>query len=405
MADEQESSQGWSFDRWLAVVGTVIGILGLLASTWYVQEARQGIQKDVKAHWLAAVELTLLLSFTCGIVLAIWRTRDLKNKEKELQQEKSKSSTLEDQNKQLSSDLGAAKEELKFLTQKDARRWESRTNIVYGHIQYPPFLEYDATKGDTPTGLGVEFLGRLLDFSLDGHKVEISPEEKKRDWGDILEGLIKNKYDVVATPLFATFERSRQVAFTAPLFFSNIGLFVSKEASTYPDWQDMTAGNMKSIIERIGRLRFMSVKGEISEKLANKYSPPNSIEPLEGRTVLRNLFERVAASKSQQYALFCESFYAHYQPKVKSGEVVNVLGWHQILYPVCFAVRLSDYQLVNLLNIRLLQFTQMGGALPLLAKQLSSYQKDTLTVEEVKKHFVAEWPNSVKKDPGGQVHA
>ena len=380
------------------VLGVVLGIIAIAA----VKESRDWVHDLFLDYW----RWGLIVLFAVGLVTAIWRTYDLKNTKARLRAVESGSRDLMAQKEQLEADLRAtakardeAISERKELSErlcswrpyaKDCRgRWETVTQVKFGHLAYHPFLEYPLN--GSPSGLGVEWLRELLGFSLHGSKIEVLPEERKRDWSNIIEGLTEGKYDVVATPLFATFDRSKQVAFTAPLFFSNIGLYVSKEASEMSVWKNIRVDGLESAIKRAGELVFLSVKGEISEKLANKYTEPEFIKALGGGILLSSLFRKIATSNATHHALFCESFYAQLQPEVKAGAVVNVLPLHQILYPVCFALRLGDYQLANLLNIRLLRFTQGGGAFPGLAKRLAA-SGDHLTEEEVRRHFVAEWP-------------
>ena len=84
-----------------------------------------------------------------------------------------------------------------------------------------------------------------------------------------------------------------------------------------------------------------------------------------------------------------------------------MLPAQSILYPVCFAVPYGDYELANLLNIRLLQFTQKKSALDELAEWLARDRGLVDTVDKkdrsnfiknVKKHFVAAWPLEKGKD-------
>jgi ABC-type amino acid transport substrate-binding protein len=384
-------SNKWGIDRWVGVSGVLVAFFALLIAVLglvLIKEARE----EMRAYWSPALKVFLILvivSFVCSVGIALWRTRGLKDTRAKLKQAETRVSELNNENKELKDERDKRR--------IDRGRWETVTKIRFGHLPYDPFLEY-ALNG-TPSGLAVEWLNQLLDYSLGGSKVQISPDKRKRAWDNILQGLIEGEYDVVATPLFATFDRSKQVAFTAPLFFSNIGLYVSKDTAQLPAWRDITtAGGLRSAIKRAGELKFFSVKGEISEKLANKYADKNSINSLGSDIILSSLFSDIARMQDSQCAVFCESFYAHFQPEVKSGAVVNVLPWYQILYPVCFAVRQGDYQLVNLLNIRLLQFAQKGGAIPMLANRLSKSREPDLTLESVKRHFVAEWPCSMEME-------
>ena len=82
--------------------------------------------------------------------------------------------------------------------------------------------------------------------------------------------------DVIATPLFATFDRSSKVRFTAPLFFSNIGLYMNKDAMSRTFLEGISVQNLTERLRDGGHtskdLQFLSIKGEISEKMAMKYA-------------------------------------------------------------------------------------------------------------------------------------
>jgi len=395
MPDETKSSKAWNFDRWLSVISFAITVVTLI----YAKEEMDGLKGTLHTYWPIVVAALLAV----GIVVAIYRTISLHSTKNLLHDEQQKSRRLEADNKRLESERSDAiktrdeavverdlmkKDYIPY--QKDTKvRWSQITTIRYGHLEYEPFLNYQF---ETPTGLGVDLLTRLLDSSEGGKKIQILADTQIRNWDDILTGLVEKNYDVVATPLFATFDRSKLVRFTAPLFFSNIGLYVNKEIASMSFWKDATPETLREDIKSHLLLTFFAVKGEISAYLANKYVAGTSIRSYEGKVVPGNLFNEIANTK-QANALFCESFYAHHQPRVRSGEVVNVLPWHQILYPVCFAVRQGDYNLANLLNIRLLQMTQNDGALDLLAKKLGDDPRYCPYVDELKLHFVAEWPS------------
>jgi ABC-type amino acid transport substrate-binding protein len=402
MSAKLSSPSTWSFETWCGIVLGVLAIVLALVTMAYTKEIREGLSQDVHTYWLRA----LVVLFLSGIVLAIWRTRALGSAKQDLKNEKKSSHDLEIQVQELENELRAAnKARDEAVSQRDLMekdyipyrrdtkgRWNQITEITYGHLEYEPFLYYQS---QTPTGLGVDLLARLLNPPSDQTKIKIDAYDNERNWNNILTGLVEKQYDVIATPLFATFDRSKLVRFTTPLFFSNIGLFVNKEIASLSFWKDVTPETMRQDIETHARLTFLAVKEEISQQLARKCVDDKLIHYYEGKVVPGNLFDAIAKPNSQN-ALFCESFYAHHQPRVRSGEVVNVLPSHQILYPVCFAVRQGDYQLANLLNIRLLRMTQSEGALDLLAKKLGSNPIYSPYLDELKLHFVDDWPCPVK---------
>src|SRR5262249_25258988 len=98
------------------------------------------------------------------------------------------------------------------------QRWEDIKILRYGHVDYSPFLTY---KYDEPVGFGVELLTRLLE----GTEIKLEPAENRSAWDTVIDDLQAGKFDVVATPLFQTFERSKKVYFTTPIFYCDIGLY------------------------------------------------------------------------------------------------------------------------------------------------------------------------------------
>jgi Bacterial extracellular solute-binding proteins, family 3 len=389
------------------LIGIVLGAISLLVSVLAIvlfQEARNTIGNEARAYGHEILLWTTILGVIGWIFFLFYRTLRLSKAEQQVKeltgqnaQLKSSNLTSEAENKTLRAERNAA---LAITSKESKRRWDTYSTINYGHLKYPPFLDY--TDGDSPDGLGVDLLTELLNFKIDGRAIRIHPFAHKGDWSTILDDLVAKKYDVVATPLFATFERSKLVRFTSPLFFSNVGLYLSKAVAELPIWKHLTVENLTSTIIQAGqladpprKLQLLAVKGEISRKLAHKYADQDSIEELESTVILSDLFIQIAHTQDSYHGLFCESFYAFHQPCVRSGEVVNVLPLHRFLYPVCFAVRLGDYHLTNLLNIRLLELTRNGGALNLLGKKLAD--RSGLTQAEVKQHFVAEWPSPAEE--------
>jgi len=303
------------------------------------------------------------------------------------------------------------------------RRWETIKNIKYGHIGYDPFLRYEHGK-IKPTGFGVDLLNKLLGAA---ELVTVKPEDDERSWDRMAERFAPGVCDVLATPMFATFDRSSKVRFTAPLFFSNVGLYVNIDATPAIFWQGMTVDNLKERLKdsQFGDpqfLKFISFRGEISEKLAKKYAQ-GQVDTRAGHFLPGTLLKDVADSVFPPRALFCESYVAEDQleklkvdwrdavppPTRAFPRVINVLPANSILYPVCFAVPYGDYQLANLLNIRLLQLTRQESALDQMAEWLANDRRlmdgekpeekfRTKFIEKVKTHFVAEWPSMEEKD-------
>jgi len=298
------------------------------------------------------------------------------------------------------------------------RRWDTIRNIVYGHIEYTPFLRYEQDKKD-PGGFGVYYLNKLLGSPK---LVAAKAEAKRRSsWDSVFDEMAPGVCDVIATPLFATFDRSSKVRFSSPLFYSNVGLYMNTDAMAPSFLEGLSVQNLTERLKENGytstNLQFLSIKGEISEKLAMKYAGWLVDERI-GQFLIASLLSEIASCKLPSRALFCESYIADQmieelrRERTEAGgppfpDVANVLPAQSILFPVCFAVPYADYELANLLNIRLLQFTQKKSALDELAEWLAKDRGLVDTVEkkgrsdfikDVKKHFVAAWPLEVEMD-------
>ncbi len=260
------------------------------------------------------------------------------------------------------------------------------------------------TRTGNLVGFGVDLLHQLFDTNDPAHTVNVSAYGVPQTWENVLTSMGPKTYQVVGTPIFATFDRSREAAFTAPLFFSNIGLYIRADLQAKFFEEKICIDDLDETLRRNPlKLTFLSVPGEISSKLAQKYAGQSTIERCRSQALLEELFNRIADPTSPPLALFCESFYAYHQPAVRlpKPKVANLLRSHEILYPVCFAVRHGDYQLRNFLNIRLLQSAKKNGsALEQLSKNLPKYGYNDISPAVLAEHFADEWPVVQEKTDG-----
>jgi hypothetical protein len=417
----------WGFDRWFSIGAFIASVI---ISIILVPEARTYVDNMAGTYGRGLVFTLIYAALFVGVGLAIWRTHTMNEYANRIQDLQKAIAVSEQAQRDIESSLAQTKDErdtvqqkLDAITKKDKRgRWSTIKCITYGHLEYEPFIRYDQKD---PSGLGVKLLENLLNFLP---KDSICPHFPKKDWSDVLEGLKQGDYDVVATPLFATFERSVEVAFTAPLFFSNVGLYVREGIAGSEMFKGLTADNLiTTLASSPMKLTFLCVKGEISQKLGERYArETNSDFKLLGSGVSpKSMLDFIDKQDHSEkpYALFCESFYADSKLPVTSGRVSRVLPYHQILYPVCYAVRIGDYHLKNLLNLRLLDLRSgpdngadeanesvppSQGTFELLCDELradAARRGRTLTDVEICNHFVASWPQTAKAARKEVAHA
>jgi hypothetical protein len=102
------------------------------------------------------------------------------------------------------------------------------------------------------------------------------------------------------------------------------------------------------------------------------------------RQCLTNLRD---APDDEMWLIFAEVFHAKKRAYgVMSGDVVNILEDHHLVYPVAFAVQHGDYQLRNLINLRLIELIRQDRILTLLA----SFIPDC-SVNELREYYLTDW--------------
>lgn len=94
--------------------------------------------------------------------------------------------------------------------------------IRCGYVLYTPGCIKDPNTGKL-SGIGIDTI-ELVAKNL-GLEVEWSEEV---GWGSMIEGLLTNRYDMIATPVWTNANRARQVDFSKSLFYSPIFAYTKK---------------------------------------------------------------------------------------------------------------------------------------------------------------------------------
>lgn len=168
-------------------------------------------------------------------------------------------------------------------------------------------------------------------------------------------------YDICLSPLYETFDRQKDVAFSAPLYYSNIGIYVPKDFSLKWNLSNLTFADAIKKLKGIDEIMIGGVQGEISGKMAEKMIREYGIS-----STRKKLFEQYQSNVTDLVNLldhrnrdcnvvFAESLHAEMAQSVTGEKVVNILKENELLYPVGFALRRSDYILKNLINLKIIE--------------------------------------------------
>ncbi len=97
---------------------------------------------------------------------------------------------------------------------------KQRGTIRCGYGIYNPGCMKDPNTGKL-TGIGVEALEAIA--KEQGLKLDWVEEV---GWGSMIEGLLTNRYDIIATPIWKSDDRARRAEFSKPLYFSPVYAYI-----------------------------------------------------------------------------------------------------------------------------------------------------------------------------------
>jgi len=252
------------------------------------------------------------------------------------------------------------------LSHANYKRFEKIREIKYGFVEYPPLIDH--TKNNKIQGIGIDLLKEI--FENDKTNPIKVQRKRKVKWNEIEQSLYfrtKTGYeiDVIATPLFETNTRSKQMLFCTPIFFSEVGIYVNQKSLLYEKIGKEKLSLLDAIEKIIaydGPINVVCIKGEISQKMFDKYLKGKiqgkvTYYDTENREI-SDLIDKLIESKDNDI-VFTERYQAEMSDYTKISidqdkRVVNILKPHSLHYPVSFALRKGEYALRNLINIKLM---------------------------------------------------
>jgi ABC-type amino acid transport substrate-binding protein len=270
------------------------------------------------------------------------------------------------------------------------KRFEKIDKIVYGHIDYYPLIHYSAGN-DAPKGIGIRLIEEIFE------KRVVKKYKNKVGWNDLVSKLSEGVYDIVATPLYETRERSRVVSFCTPLFFSDIGIYVKHDSQLF-EGRRPSNQSFEQVMELLSRLKdvlkLTAIDGELSGKMILKHLKIRREKVTwlsRDESTVAGLIGAVEDDEMPSDVVFAEVFQASQTEAVKSGSVINLLTPKQLLYPVSFAVRKQEYVLKNFINLKLAEIDEKydEGILGFILKELKEHPDFKLfDMPQVKQYFV-----------------
>ena len=277
------------------------------------------------------------------------------------------------------------------------KRYEDLTSkdILFAGVPYIPYYEYQesaANRERNHSGIGFAVLKEIFYQNLKetDQKMEIT-------WQNLLDGLRESKFDVIATPLFETRTRicdEKDIAFSAPLFYANIGIYVNKEK--WKNFGKLTSGGgtYKEVCgfleQNKNDLELICVNGEIAERFAEKRNMRKPIDKnvLSGASDndFKNVLEQIE-NNTTLYTLMEVSKASNLAKTHNYSNVVNILGYGQLQYPVCLVFRRKEVALKNYINQELMNMRTDGRLRKIIKDQAISFFGENLTNFDFNRYY------------------
>lgn len=222
--------------------------------------------------------------------------------------------------------------------------------IRCGYGIYNPGCMKDSHTGKL-YGIGVDTL-ELVAKNL-GLKVEWTEEV---GWGTMIEGLEANRYDIIATPVWATSHRARRIDFSRPLYFSPVCAYVkagNKKIS--PDLRELNSPQMS----------IASIDGATAEIIAQEDFPKVKRVSLPQLSDFGQLLLTVSTGKAD--ITFTEPADAAIFMKSNPGSIEKI-GSPVRVFPNCWIFRRGQMEFKNMIDTALEQLIYSGAEEKIIRK-------------------------------------
>lgn len=148
---------------------------------------------------------------------------------------------------------------------------------------------------------------------------------------------------------------------------------------------------MNLLMMNLTSLSFAMIRGDISEMVVKGHVTTNDgrLEyKLSEKASVASLIMGLVSPDDPSDIVFVESLQAEQCSEVQNGEVVNILGKGELLYPACFALSPVENVLRAFINLKLAEIDEQykGGVIGFLLEQMRT--DSAMEIERAQKFFV-----------------
>ena len=216
--------------------------------------------------------------------------------------------------------------------------------IRCAYVVYPPGCIKDPNTGKL-SGIFVDTINEAAKNL--GLKAEWTEEVS---WGTMIEGLQTDRYDLVASPVWANSTRAKHADFSVPLMFSGIGVYVRQKESRFGS--GLTALNSPSV-------KIATVDGEMTDIISQSEFPNAQRVSHPQNTDVSLVLQDVAQGKAD--VTFVEPYYASQFLKNNPETLKNLVAAKPIrIFPNTMMFKQGDFEFKPMLDTALQELVNSG---------------------------------------------
>lgn len=220
-----------------------------------------------------------------------------------------------------------------------------------GYIICPPACVKDPNSGKL-SGMAIEaidLVGKKLGIRVD-YTEEVG-------WSTAIEGLEADRYDLVATPLWANSPRAKRVGFSLPICFNPVYAYIRKGDR-----------HLKGHIERINspNVKVSTMDGEAGQVIAGEDFPNSARLDLPQTSDAAQLLLNVATHKAD--VVFCEPLFAYIFNRNNSNSLELLDGKPVRVYPQCWVFKRGEPEFKAMFDTVLEEVMNSGALDRLITK-------------------------------------
>ena len=177
-------------------------------------------------------------------------------------------------------------------------------------------------------------------------------------WGSQIEGLDKDRYDLVGSPVWANPKRGKLTTLSIPVYYSGIGVYVRANENRFDN--DFSKINMKDV--KVG-----TIDGETSDLIADNDFPNATKQSSPENTDISQKF--LDLDKKSCDVVFAEPYFAYEYSKNNPGKIKNIAAENPIrLFGNVYMMKAGEWQLKQMLDVAIQDLINSGYVDKVIAK-------------------------------------